>query len=109
MPRDTIVNEMGAQVFENSLAEAYGLIDGTRSYNGAIDELAAFAEIANDYQLVKPRVRRLSAWQRLLTLGEGTPPSATKIESALQADLCTASRHQALVYFGSPAQLCSVR
>ena len=106
---NTIIDEMGAQIFENRQAEAYGLIDGTRSYDGTIEELAQLAEIEDDYKLVKRQYQSISPWQRLLMWGRDTTPSASKIESALQVDLCAASRLQALVYFGSPAQLCSVR
>lgn len=106
---DTIIDQMGAQIFENKQAEAYGLIDGTRSYTASIEELARLAEIEDDYKLVKRYYQRMSVWQRLLTWGQGATPSDSRIESALQVDLCAASRHQALVYFGAPAQLCRVR
>lgn len=109
MSPDIIIGEMGAQIFENKQAEAYGLIDGTRSYDGSIEELARLAEIEDDYKLVKRHYQRVSAWQRLLMWGRDTTPSASRIESGLQVDLCTASRQQALVYFGLPAQLCTVR
>ena len=102
----TIVDEMGAQVFGNGQALAFGLIDGTRNWDAAITELAKLAGIENDYQLVRRRGPEQSAFERLFMMM--APESAGQVTASdiLKANLCSAARLQALVYFGSPADLC---
>jgi len=103
---NTIVDDMGAQVFGNGQALAYGLIDGSRTWEEAIGELAKLAKVENDFQLVRKRGPELSAFERLFLMMAPKGASEVTATKILQNNLCAAAHLQALVYFGSPSSLC---
>ncbi len=106
MDETVIVQDMGAQVFGNQQAQDYGLIDGTKSWQGAIEALADLAGVGEDYQLVRPRPTRLSAFERLFVMLNPDQAPLARLERKMLADACIAARLRVLVYFGSPSQLC---
>ena len=103
---DTIVEEMGAQIFGNKQAEAFGLIDATKSWDEAISELADLAGIAEDFQLVKRRTVQINPLQRLLFLGPSNADNLSALKDTVEQDRCTAARQFALVYYGQLSALC---
>ena len=106
----TIVTQMGAQIFENSQAEKFGLIDGTRSWNQSIGELAGLAGLADDYRLVQPNRPSVSAFESIfLSKFWEDAPSVSKqeFETLVRSDICAAMRFQkALVYDGPRLSGC---
>ena len=105
---DLIVDTMGAQIFSNAQAERYGLIDGTRSYDGAISELAALAELGDDWRLARERAPSTSNWARLFMSAFDMTDEPRDVSESLRGDVCTAARLQALLYMGNPAELCAI-
>ena len=98
----TIVNEMGAQIFGNQQAESYGLIDGTRSWNESIDELAKLAQLGEDFRLVTPTRPRVSFVEALFARAPETTVDTKSVDTVIRADICSAfNLPQALVYYGS--------
>ncbi len=103
----TIVDEMGAQVFGNKQAESYGLIDATKGWDEAILELADLAGVAEDYQLVERRSVQINPLQRLLLFGKSEQDKLAVLKESIERDRCVASRQFVLVYFGQPSALCT--
>ncbi len=104
MEPDMIRNEMGAQIFDNKTAQAYGLIDGTQYRSEAIKSLAKLAKLNDDYKLVKPVYDRKSLMNQLL--GVVYKPSAQfqagqYAEQLLRQQICGNSRQLTLAYHGS--------
>ncbi len=107
---DIIRNTMGAQIFENRQAEDYGLIDGTRTWDKAIKELAKLAKIEKDYRLVRPQRPRISTLERFFMMNSESQHddtlSAEDYERLMQADVCSAFLSQSMVYYGTPQVSC---
>jgi len=103
-----IINEMGAQIFGNQQAESFGLIDGTRSWNQSIEELAKLAELGDDFRLVTPSRPRMSLVETLFAKASDEQADEPSIEKMIRADICNAfDLPQALVYYGSrQPQIC---
>lgn len=100
-----IRDQMGALIFDNRTAEKYKLIDGTRSRQEAIAELAKRAKVGEDYQLI-----RVSESRGILAglLGEHSLVNrGDQIGKMIERDRCNATTQVALVYFGDVTQLCS--
>ena len=97
-----VVNEMGAQIFGNQQAESYGLIDGTRSWNASIEELAKLAELGDDFRLVTPSRPRMSLVETLFARAPEPAAEQPSVETFIKADICNAfDLPQTLVYYGS--------
>ena len=93
-----IVEQMGAQIFDNQTAQDYGLIDGTLSYHNSVEELAKTAGLETDaYQIVKPRVRSRHLINEILGVST-TPPQLPQAQMLKQA--CQQLRTLPLVYHG---------
>lgn len=103
IPEAQIRNEMGALIYDNSSAEAFGLIDGTANLEDAYAELADMAGILGDDW----RVMRIEDGGGLFgALLEGeVPPAAAEHLDALPAEGCVAPGTM-LAYYGDPASLC---
>jgi protease IV len=103
---DVIRNKMGAMIFDNKAAKQWGLIDGTLSRQGVLDQLIATAKLKkDDYQLVSFRPKSVSLLSGLLGSAPARP-SAAKIEQLISQDLCTMTQQRVLVYHGNPLPLC---
>ena len=63
---NVIRNDMGAHIFDNEKAQAFGLIDGTLDRNATIERLAESAKLGKDYQLVRPRGEQGSFWAQFV-------------------------------------------
>ncbi len=103
IPEDTIRQDMGAHIFDNATARAFGLIDGTAGMDDAFAELAAMAGLpANDWQ-VREVERGLGFFAGLFE--QDLPPPA--VERALEPppEACF-PRGTALAYYGDISQLC---
>ncbi|HXH02746.1 MAG TPA: S49 family peptidase [Candidatus Competibacteraceae bacterium] len=100
-----IREQMGAQVFDNQTAQAYGLIDGTLSRNQAIARLAELARLGpGDYQLVRAQNGGGRFLQRLLGAMSGQPRPDTAAQ--VQAQICQTAVRLPLVYYGDLTSLC---
>jgi len=103
-----IINEMGAQIFGNQQAKGYGLIDGTRSWNDSIEELAKLANLGEDFRLVTPSRPRMGLIDTLFARVPEGASQQPSVEDLIRADICNAfDLPQALVYYGSrQPQMC---
>ena len=50
--RDTLVNSVGALIYDNATATRYNLIDGTKNQQQAVEAVAKKAGVLSDYQVV---------------------------------------------------------
>ena len=104
MEPEMIRNEMGAQIFDNKTAQAYGLIDGTQYRSEAINSLAKLAKLGDDYKLVKPVYSRESLMNQLLGViykPSSQLQSGQLAEQLLRQQICGNSRQLTLAYHGS--------
>lgn len=105
-----IRDQMGAQLFDNQTAEAYGLINGTLNQNDSIAKLAELAGVDEDYQLVRPQRRGGQFWAQLLEGYARLSGSAVEMEQLRQqtihAQVCQKTAHLSLVYYGDMTTLC---
>ena len=100
MEPEMIRNEMGAQIFDNKTAQAYGLIDGTQYRSEAIRSLAALAKLGDDYKLVKPLYERTSLMDQLLGVMYKSS-SQLQPEQLVRQQICSNNRQLTLAYHGS--------
>ncbi|MCL6432698.1 MAG: S49 family peptidase [Leptolyngbyaceae cyanobacterium HOT.MB2.61] len=99
-----IRDQMGAMIFDNKTAQEFKLIDGTRSRDEAIADLAKRAKVGDDYQVVQvSRQRGLLAG---LLGNQLTVTQKEQEQKTIARDLCTATTHAVLVYYGTVARLC---
>lgn len=105
-----IRDQMGAQLFDNQTAEAYGLINGTLNQNDSIAKLAELAGVDEDYQLVRPQRRGGQFWAQLLEGYARLSGNAVEMEQLRQqtihAQVCQKTAHLSLVYYGDMTALC---
>ncbi len=104
MEPEMIRNEMGAQIFDNKTAEAYGLIDGTQYRSEAINSLAKLAKLDDDYKLVKPVYNRKSIMNQLLGViykPSSVLQSSQYAEQLLRQQICGNSHQLTLAYHGT--------
>jgi protease-4 len=110
MEPEMIRNEMGAQIFDNKTAQAYGLIDGTQYRSEAISSLAKLAKLGDDYKLIKPVYSRDSLMNQILgVFYKASSPLGNANQLAnqqLQQQLCGSSRQLTLAYHGNLASIC---
>ena len=110
MEPEMIRNEMGAQIFDNKTAQAYGLIDGTQYRSEAISSLAKLAKLGDDYKLIKPVYTRESLMNQILGVfyKASSPLSNTKqlSDQQLRQHICGNSRQLTLAYHGNLASIC---
>ena len=105
-----IREQMGAQLFDNQTARELGLIDGTFNKKAVLAELARLADVSEDFQLVRPK---RDSSQFLAQLLQGWYHASGKAEqlhqvhqSMIQQDMCQATAHVSLVYYGDITTLC---
>ena len=110
MQPEMIRNEMGAQIFDNKTAQAYGLIDGTQNRSEAINSLASLAKLGDDYKLIKPVYSKESLMSQLMGVFNTTPAAprlnAEQAEQQLRQQVCRTSSQVTLAYHGNLARLC---
>jgi len=110
MQPEMIRNEMGAQIFDNKTAQAYGLIDGTQNRSEAINSLASLAKLGDDYKLIKPVYSKESLMSQLMGVDSKSlfAPSqaAAQVEQQLREQVCRTSSQLTLAYHGDLATLC---
>ncbi|MDS3862388.1 S49 family peptidase [Thermosynechococcaceae cyanobacterium BACA0444] len=100
---ETLRTKMGAMIFGNQQAQAYGLIDGTRNRPQTLEALAKAANIQGDYALVRIRPDRQSLLSQLL---ESSQTSIKEQQAWLNAQTCTLTQYRALAYYGNLHQHC---
>jgi protease-4 len=101
-----IREQMGAMVFDNKIAQEYGLIDGTLNRDEAVARLAELAKVGEDYQLVRPKVNRGQFFSRLLGALEDESLEQAQMQQRVQRDICAAAARLPLVYQGDVTKLC---
>jgi protease-4 len=110
MEPEMIRNEMGAQIFDNKTAQAYGLIDGSQNRNEAINSLAKLAGVGDDYKLVKPFYSRESLMNQLLgVFYKAAAPhhsAGQSPEQHIRHHICENNRQLTLAYYGNLASIC---
>lgn len=109
MDQDFIVDTMGAHIFSNYEAEEYGLIDGTKSWDGALQDLAERAGVSDDYVLVRLKAGDGGGLFGMLGstfLGKQREAAKAQFQASVDSLLCSTARSQALVYYGYPGNLC---
>ncbi len=108
---ETVIREqMGAHVFDNQTAQEFGLIDGTLNKKAALAELARLADVSEDFQLVRPKsesnqflAQLLQGWYQV----SGNAEQSHRLhQSMIRQDMCQATAHVALVYYGDLMALC---
>lgn len=103
----TVRDRMGAHVFDNTGAEEYGLIDGTRNRKEAVRELATLAELGDDFEVVRPREADMGIFRQIL-LSEARPSIDTAgARREVLREVCAAALRYPLAYYGDPAALCA--
>lgn len=101
-----IRDKMGALIFDNKVAQQYKLIDGTKTRNEAIAELAKRAKIGDDFQVVKVSDRK----GFLGGLFGKQQPSLTheQVQAVVQRDVCSVVTSRVpMVYYGNMSALCT--
>ena len=110
MEPEMIRNEMGAQIFDNKMAQTYGLIDNTQYRGEAIVSLAKMAKLGDDYKLIKAVHDRQSLMDQLLGVFYKSSPtlqeSVQYTQQQLRSQLCGNSRQLTLAYHGDLASIC---
>jgi protease-4 len=110
MEPEMIRNEMGAQIFDNKMAQTYGLIDNTQYRGEAIVSLAKMAKLGDDYKLIKAVHDRKSLMDQLLGVFYKSSPtlqqSVQYTQQQLRSQLCGNSRQLTLAYHGDLASIC---
>lgn len=110
MEPEMIRNEMGAQIFDNKMAQTYGLIDSTQYRGEAISSLANMAKLGDDYKLIKAVHDRKSLMDQLLGVFYKSSPTlqqpAQYTQQQLRSQLCGNSRQLTLAYHGDLASIC---
>jgi protease-4 len=107
MTEQTIRDTMGAHIFDNAIAQQFGLIDGTLDRSATIAKLAELAKVGTDYELVRPRQEQPSLLGQVLNIALPKWPGVARIATpdALHAELCAAAT-TTLAYYGDPRALC---
>ncbi|MDX2239406.1 MAG: S49 family peptidase [Leptolyngbyaceae cyanobacterium bins.302] len=103
IPEKTIREKVGAYYFGNKQAEKLKLIDGTKSWDEAIVDLAKRAKI-EDFRLV--RAKEPSSGLPWNFGGAQTLTYEQKMQM-LNRDRCSTARNSMLLYHGSMKNLCS--
>ena len=110
MSASVIIEEMGAQVFDNKQAEELGLIDGTLNLQDSIAKLAELAGLGDDYQMVRPRKDGghllAQLLQGLYKASDRAEQQKQMLQQHIQRDICTQTAHISLVYYGDITSLC---
>jgi protease IV len=98
-----IRDEMGALIFDNAMAEAFGLIDGTADMYTAFDELASMVGLPpGDWRL--DEVKRGVSFFGGLFENDLPPPVVERLLEPPEESCFP--RGMALAYYGDPGQLC---
>jgi protease-4 len=105
---DMIRDQMGAMIFGNQQAQAYGLIDGTLNRPQTVEALAKAANIAGDYALVRMRPERDSLLTQLLGVRQPNTLNTEEYQAWLKLQTCSLSQYRVLVYYGNLAQQCQL-
>jgi protease-4 len=98
----TIKEQMGAQIFSNTQALKYGLIDGTLNRDKSIEKLAKQAKIVDSYQLVGLKTQLSGVFAQIFGLSKKNKLSST-ISSV---PFCQYATTPFLVYYGHIGRLC---
>ncbi len=95
MDRTALIEEHGAMIYANGLAERHGYIDGTKDYQETLAFIAAeIGAAGGDWKLVGPEVEKTSPFERLFS-ARGTAsganaavdPAAARAGAAMCAEL----------------------
>jgi len=108
---ETIREQMGAMIFDNEQAQSYKLIDGTKTLDESMEELAKLAGVKDvkDYNLMQeaPMKQQL---RDLLGIFNNLPlfsaASAQRMELAAKAEKCKMASQPVLAYYGSLNLIC---
>jgi protease-4 len=97
---------MGAHIFDNKIAQQYGLIDGTLNRNDSLAKLAKLAKIEDDFQVVSPKAERVNFLGQLLKTLRGHSTSQKLQQQTIKHDMCDALMGVPLVYYGDVTKFC---
>lgn len=100
---ETIRDKMGAMIFSNQQAQAYGLIDGTLNRPQTLEALAKAAKIEGDYAVVRIRPDRQSLLSQILGARQNT---IQEHQAWLNVQTCTLTQYRVLAYYGNIHQQC---
>lgn len=104
---ETLIREqMGAQIFDNRIAQDYGLIDGTLNRDEAIAKLAELAKVGEDYQLARPKVDRGFSFDQLFGALGLQSLEQMQLRQQVQRDFCETMARLPVAYHGDIARLC---
>lgn len=103
IPEKTIRNEMGAYVFDNTQAEKYKLIDGTKHRDDAIADLAKRANLGEDFRVVRAK----EPARGLLHLGTASTLTYDQKLHMFSRDRCATAKSATLLYYGNIKDLCA--
>jgi len=107
MAESLIRDEMGAQIFGNERSERFGLIDGTKDRDAAIEALAELAGLDDDdYQLVRPRTSDGSLFGQLMGVVSGRDALQLNAARHARQQVCAAAGQLAMAYHGNLASYC---
>jgi protease-4 len=103
----TIKDKMGAMIFDNAAAQAYGLIDGTASRGDTIARLAEMAGVGKDFQVVRPGEDEGGLVRKLLAAATALRAPTVQVSAAelFRREVCSIVRAP-LVYYGDPSMIC---
>ncbi len=103
IPGATIREQMGAMIFGNEQAQAYGLIDGTLNHPQTLAALAKAAKIEGDYALVRFRPERDSLLNQLLA---ARSPNVEQHQAWIKVQTCSLTQYRVLAYYGDLSSQC---
>lgn len=95
MDRAALIEEHGAMVYANGLAEAHGYIDGTKTFHETLDFIAAeIGAEGDDWKLVGPSVKKTSFFEQFFgarrdsgSSAGSDPLDANRMQAAMCAEL----------------------
>ncbi len=106
MGETVIRQQMGAHIFDNKIAQQYGLIDGTLNRDDSLAKLAKLAQVGDDFQVVSPETNRSNFLGQLLKALRGHSSSLKLQQQTVKHDMCNALMGVPLAYYGDVTTLC---
>lgn len=107
---DTIKTQIGALSYDNKTAQSLKLIDATGNRDDAYDQLAAAAQVGEDYTIMRAdgATGFVSALLGAIKHGRWPHVQAAPAQSDISAKTCALTKTM-LAYHGNVADLCSTQ
>lgn len=108
IPKETIVNQIGAHYYAEKQALGLKLIDTIGTPQQAYDDLAKKAGVASDYHIVSSHTDSAGLASLFGVHLPWLQKKAQPVRDSARVQACTGEINVPLAYFGNPAQACKV-